>query len=417
MSNENLNSGVDLSNPAMMAELAKAQHSTSSSGPKDYAPLHFYNLKEGDNRLMILPPANPSISRLPFKKVFKFRKLPPDNESHLCVELMDPESGHKCPILGVIRDLEASGHDTKNMYPSEANYWQVIDMDGKVEEREIWKDNKKIKVSVDFSVTPQVLRLPPKAHSVVFQFFYIPEVGDFTNPRMCTPIIIKYEAGVIPKYTPSYMTSLKGRVSVPVKIPLFELADGSPDEDKIVDLIGVQVVDAEGTVSYENSKLVNLDAVFRLPLNELQVDTGQIWKSANKLAQYYNRNSNTVIPPNLNNTPAPVSIPAAAPAVIIPPANPAINHMVPAGLTPAPTAPVNPVSVGPVDNASVASTGASIPKGMNTPEGVVSTGAKPKTTFPGAPDCFGTYPTTVASNPEKCNAPCPFAAVCKTTAN
>lgn len=425
---------VNLDSPAMQAERQRAEEAAkkrAESSGKGSGPLYFYKFKKGKNTLLFLPPSdleNPQV----FKKVFKMFNLKPDNEHHICIEKTSPELGLKCPVFGVLNDLWTSGNwddeELDRMWPSQQTHWQCLDLEGGVEEREIWDSGKKVKVTVDFATQPQIVRLPPKCHDDVFGFFYDPMIQDFTNPASMVPIEIDYDPDkAITEYKVGFTSQLVDRKSVPARMPLFEMKDqpGVPDEVRIQEFFGVEAVYEKGEKAgkryMKGSKLYNLEVIFGLPLEELQEPDGKVWKAAIKLKAFYDYKMSTQsgqLQTNVGNQ-API---AESPAPVVPGTIPPHLQQAAAVETAKVEPPFTPdaqaeaLKVEAKTEAPAGESKASPQfRTVNVPEDeqvAADTGAKAPIKLPGSPDCFGKFGSPIAG--AVCDT-CPYNPICKST--
>lgn len=391
--------------------------------------LFWYQWKDGENNLIILPPWNPE-TREVFKRVYTMYNLPPDKENHQCVEKTHPELNLKCPIYAVLQEAKDKGQKVGRQFPVVKNYWQVLDIDGIVQTVKVKdKDGNETEKQIDFRFHPQILALPPSAHDPLFSYFYSPDTAMFTDPRNAVPFDISRVIGAnsIPTYTVKPLTNFAAGKKVVVRMPI---ADSAAE---ILEIVGKVV---EGKL--EGSKLFDLDNIFKAPLKALEPD-GTIFKCAQKMRRYY----------QLDVT-APLTHVTGAPPYI-PPGTAGVLNVVPPGMenTASPTvaeevAPSTPVEVqadkepGTVVTATPTDpepqeggTTYKKPKDMNTPEDKLEGGAPAPVAFPGSPNCFGTHATTstmkatmkdnqysngvLLPDPNATGSPCalcPYAAVC-----
>jgi len=388
---------------------AKEARDARKGSRKFDGKLFFYKWKP-ENNLLFLPPWDPT-KKMVFKRVVKFRKLPPDSENHMCIEKTYPELKVVCPLLGVLNEAEARGHKVKRLKPSTVNYWQILDLDGIVEEITITdKDGNVKKVNVDFRMTPQVISLPPSAHDELFMYIYNPDVGYFYDPYTAVPmeIIRKIGQNDIPTYSVKPITNFVNGKKQLIRMPIADTVE------QIEAIVGK--IEGDHLVG---GLLYNLDTVFQAPLKELEGPNGKIYQCAQKLYGYFRLNipqdqqgmpavpvssgtmtpgiplqAGVYIPPAMQSVPPPPT-PPTPPTPPVPPPTPPVPPPTPP--VPPPTPPTPPVlpptpPVPPPTPPAETQHTPGKPRDMNIPEDQLLNGGKAKKIlFPGAPNCFGKY--------------------------
>jgi len=288
----------DLSKYEKEFEKIKADEANRSagSGSSFAGDVYWYQWKEGTNNIFMLPPWEGSTEL--FMKVFKMWEIPPDKETHQCIELTHPELGIKCPVYTEMKSQQVRGHDMDEYLPEDRIYCNIIDIDGEVVHESYDTTDKNDKVThheedVDMRITPQVATVPPSLYKQFLAYMFNAMTAGYENPMNAIPLsVTKTKKKSFTEYKLDYNKKIGKGSTKADRMPIY-VDDNDQADEKIISQI--------------LKEMVNLKLLFRPPLHLLAVkgvdgatEDGKITECAKKLKIHFdNMKPKEIVAPGL----------------------------------------------------------------------------------------------------------------------